>query len=359
MGISHRFGSNAEVFPGADRPGAYHVYRQRIVANTSRFILGWDCTTSAITSLGIPFPALPNLLLTATQLVDLHFYNIPRSGYVPPEAMATTLSALINLELLQLNFRYPPPRRTLGSQRPPPLTHSILPCLARIWFKGASEYSEEILARIDAPRLDRLQITFFNQLIFDTPQLFQFVSRRPTLRALEKGYITFGSDVIRVRFKSQISGYGVLTVEIPCTVSEWQLSSLEQICVSSLPPISALEDLYIFEGRSPSWKPRWQDNIENTLWLDLLRPFVAVRNLYLSKQFVPRIAPALEELVGGRTTEVLPTLKNIFSTVFQSSGPIHEDMEGFVAARRLTNHPVAVSLWNQAEEEEDLEHGLM
>jgi hypothetical protein len=49
---------------------------------------------------------------------------------------------------------------------------------------------------------------------------------------------------------------------------------------------------------------RWQDDVENTaLWLELLRPFAAV-NLYLCEKFVPRVAPALQELVGARTTKV-------------------------------------------------------
>jgi hypothetical protein len=60
---------------------------------------------------------------------------------------------------------------------------------------------------------------------------------------------------------------------------------------------------------------------------------------------VPRIAPALQELVGGETTEVLPTLENISLEWFQPSGPLHEGIEKFVAARRLTSHPVAVSRW--------------
>ena len=30
---------------------------------------------------------------------------------------------------------------------------------------------------------------------------------------------------------------------------------------------------------------------------------------------------------------------------FLPSGPLHEGMEKFVAARRLTSYPVAVSLW--------------
>ena len=58
--------------------------------------------------------------------------------------------------------------------------------------------------------------------------------------------------------------------------------------------------------------PRWQDDVENTLWQELLLPFAAVKNLYPCKECVPRIARALQELVEGRTTEVLPNLENVF-----------------------------------------------
>ena len=293
---------------------------------------------------GIPFPGLPKLLLSATQLVNVSLYNIPRSGYVPPEAMATTLSALTSLETLFLRFRFPSPRSALGSRRPPPRTRSILPRLTKIWFGGTSEYLEQILARIDAPRLNDSCINFFNQLIFDTSQLYQFISRTPTLRSTNKGHIAFDLKAACVTFSSKRSDYGALSMKIPCLASEWQLSSLEQVCAPSLPPVSTLEDLYIVGDRYH--QPHWHDDVENTLWLDVLRPFVAVKNLYISEEFVPRIAPALQELVGRRTTEVLPTLKNIFSGVFQPSRPIHEGIEKFVTARRLTNHPVAVSFWN-------------
>jgi hypothetical protein len=291
----------------------------------------------------VPFPGLLKLLLSATHLVDLSLYDIPRSGYIPPEVMATCLSALTNLRSLYLQFRYPPPRPAPEARRPPPPTRSILPSLTKIEFKGASEYLEEILVRIDAPRLHKLHITFFNQIIFDTPQLFQFISRRPTLRTPEKGHIAFHSEAIIVKFPSQSSVYDLLSLKIPCTASEWQVSSLEQVCTSSLPPVSTLEDLYIFENRIN--RPRWQDDVENTLWLDILRSFVAVRNLYLSSKFVPRIAPALHELVGGRTTEVLPALESIFLEDPWTTP--HEGIEKFVAARRSTSHPVAVSRWDR------------
>jgi hypothetical protein len=293
---------------------------------------------------GIPFPGLPNLLLSATHLVYLDLHDIPRSGYIPPEAMATGLSALTNLVSLCLEFRDPRPRPGLDGRRPPPPppTRSILPSLTIIDFRGASEYLEEILARIDAPRLNKLDIAFFNQIIFDTPQLSQFISRRPTLTVPEKGNISFKYRSIVVGFASQPSKYTALKVEILSRKSEWQLSSLEQVC-TSLPRLSTLEDLYIFEDGN--YPPDWQDDVENTLWLDLLRSFVAVKNLYLSEEFVPRIAPALQELVGGRTTEVLPSLENILLDGFRPSGPLHEGIEKFVAARLLTSQPVAVSRW--------------
>jgi hypothetical protein len=53
----------------------------------------------------IPFPGLPNLLLSATQLVFLGLYDIPDSGYIPPEAMVALLSVLSSLESLSLEFR--------------------------------------------------------------------------------------------------------------------------------------------------------------------------------------------------------------------------------------------------------------
>ena len=161
------------------------------------------------------------------------------------------------------------------------------------------------------------------------------------------GYITIDSEAVFVRFSSQASDYGVLRLQIPCAAPEWQLSSLEQVCTLSLPPVSTLEGLYITKERYDRGRRlHWPDDVDNTLWLDLLRSFVAVKNIYLSGEFVPRIAPALQELVGGRTTEVLPTLENILLEGFQPSEPLHEGIEKFVAARRLTSHPVAVSRWD-------------
>jgi hypothetical protein len=134
-------------------------------------------------------------------------------------------------------------------------------------------------------------------------------------------------------------------VKILCQVSDWQLSSLAQICNLSLHLFFTMENLYMYENLYSS--PNGKDDIENAEWLDLLLPFTAVKNLYLSKQFSPRIAPALLELTGGRTTEVLPALQIVFLEGFQPSEPVQEGITRFISARQFTNHPVAISAWDR------------
>ena len=195
---------------------------------------------------GIPFPGLPKLLLSATHLVDLRLWNIPHSGYISPEAIATTLSTLTRLGSLALGFQSPQSCPDQGSRRPPSLIRSVLPVLTAFTFKGVTDYLEYLVARIDTPQLNRLYITFFNQIIFDTPQFIQFVNRTPTLKVLEKGHVTFVNGAARVKLSSvSTSRYEGLYVEITCKELDWQVSSLEQLCTSSLPPLSALEVLYI------------------------------------------------------------------------------------------------------------------
>ena len=130
--------------------------------------------------------------------------------------------------------------------------------------------------------------------------------------------------------------------KILCQVSDWQLSSLVQICTLPLRLLLTMENLYVYED--PDSPPDWKDDIEKTEWLDLLFPFTAVKKFYICKQFAPRIAPALQELIKERTTEVLPALQNVLLE-FHPSEPVHEGITQFISVRGLSNHPVTISVW--------------
>jgi hypothetical protein len=132
---------------------------------------------------GIPFPGLPKVLLSTTHLVTIHLWNIPHSRYITLESVVAALSTLSGLGSLILDFESPLSRPDWESRCPPPLTRTALPSLTYFEFKGANEYLDDLIARIDAPRVNSLS---FNVNVFDIPQFTQFISRTPTSKALVK-----------------------------------------------------------------------------------------------------------------------------------------------------------------------------
>jgi hypothetical protein len=293
---------------------------------------------------GILFSGLPKLLLTATHLIDLSLVNIPHSGYISPEVMVTLLSALSSLSALSLGFRSPQSCPGWESRTLPPPKRSILPALDKFRFKGVTEYLEELMTRINTPRLGEMDVTFFNQIDFDWPRIAQFINCTPNLRARDEAHVQLDNSTasVTLRYRTSEVGVGNLRIHISCGEPDWQLSSIEQAC-NSLLPLSMVEDLYIdHEYSQLVWK---NDAVENTLWLGLFLPFTAVKNVYLCKEFAPGIAVALQELVGGRIMEVLPSLQNIFVEGLEPSGPFQKNIGQFVAARQLSDHPIAISDW--------------
>ena len=310
---------------------------------------------------GFSFLGLPKLLLSATQLTSLHLLNIPHSGYISPKAIVAALSALPGLKTLFLQFRSPQSRPDWENQSLPPSNRFILPALNDFHFKGVTEYLEELTTRIDAPQLNQMDLTFFNQIDFDCPRLARFIDRTPKLRALDEAHVEFDhwTTEVRLRRRTSKTGFNDLQIGILCREPDWQVSSIEQVCNNFLLSLPKVEDLYI--GRQYSQLVWTYDAIENSLWFQLFLPFTAVKNLYLSKEFAPGIAVALYE---GRMTDVLPSLQNIFVEELETPRPFHEYIEQFaflqfVSARqlRVSNNPINISVWGGNDDEPDPEHG--
>ena len=287
----------------------------------------------------IPFPGVPKLLLSATHLVILELQSIPHSGYISPETMVTGLAVLTSLERFCISFKSPRSRPDRRSRRPPPPTRTILPALNHLWFYGVSEYLDDLVARIDAPLLNKFEIIFLHQLIFDSPQLIQFLSRIPRFKAYDRAQLQFNSSGVQV---TPIRVSWNLRLDILCRPSDWQLSSLAQVLNSGIIP--AVKRLSIYEQK---WNtPSWQDDIEISQWLEVLHPLTAVKDLYISQGLTPHIAPTLQELAGGRVTEVLPALQTLHFEETPPSGPVQESIGKWVAARQLAGCPVTVSHGN-------------
>jgi hypothetical protein len=298
---------------------------------------------------GTPFPALPKLLLSINDLVTLTLHELPPSVYISPEVIVTCLFAWTRLEILELGFQSPISHPDQESQISPSTTCTALPALTCLDFKGRSEYLEKVVARIDAtPLLNSLTIQFFDQPIFHTPCLSQFIGRVPRFQALTKASVViFGPNIFVTAPLPTQSGTHrrvraidpqVVTIKVLHWQRDWHPSTLTQICTESLSLFFTVEHFYMICPLP---------DIKNSECLELLHPFSAVKNLYLSKPFTPHIIAALNESELGRArlTNVLPALQNIFIVDFQLPRPVLQAIEQFLKARQHSGNRIGASYW--------------
>jgi F-box-like len=296
-----------------------------------------------LTLLGISFPSLPQFLLSTSDLTSLNLINIPNSGYISPETMATSLSALPKLECLIINFKSTPvpyPERPALVQ-----TRLILPALTSIGFQGVSEYFEVLAARFDAPLLVEFVITFFHQLVFDIPETIRFFSHldsfKPssltlTFKAWNCAYISFTPNTTHYSAFPLMSNVW----KIACEDSSSQVVSIVEIC-GQIPSFrSAVKSLTI-EGDSFA-------NLNHPmLWLQLFYSFPSVQSLQIPVKLEPFIASMLErakeEPLIASASDVFPSLHSLFIVGDKSDETVQGPIQLFIADRQRSGRPIAVS----------------
>ena len=291
---------------------------------------------------GIPFPSFPKFNLCFPHIVLLHLEEIPSSGYISPEVMVTCLAALPSLEWLSIGFRSPPSLPLRSS--PPRLARAALPSLTYLRFSGVSEYFEEFIARIDIPRLARISLAFFMDLIFEIPRLRNFIDRKEVPKPFSQAVMKFSGRTIGIILERS-RWFGL---EIRCERPDWQLSSMTQIFNEQLPLLSHVEQLEFLEftgGENLEWKD--DPDMDSSQWLELFRLFVAAQSLHVSKILVSPVARALQDLTGQMTMEVLPALRTLSLEGLEPSGPVHEAMDSFATARQLSHQPVVIQRWER------------
>jgi hypothetical protein len=257
--------------------------------------------------------------------------------------MVSCLSAATRLKSLHLDFRFNFAwlyRNREGQHLAPP-TRIFLPDLTHFSWTGTSGYLNDLLPWIDAPQLYSIKMTFDqdHRLISEAPQVALFIGRTERFKEPYRANMTVlsHSAELILRLRTQTVQYPSLKfiVNYPPV---WPLSYLVQSCRSSFLPLSTVERLDIDGIRS-------QRGTENTEWLELLGLFIAVKDLCLSRKVALHVVQALQALSMERATEVLPALHNLFIEGLESSGPVQEAVEQFVATRQLAGHPVAVRPW--------------
>jgi hypothetical protein len=228
------------------------------------------------------------------------------------------------------------------------LTRATLPSITQFEFYGDNKYIEDLLAQIDIPLLHHLEITLFDETHFKVSQLNQFIGRTEKFKVLHRALLEFDRCSGDARFslsEDPVDGTALVLPMSCITYFDSQLPFLDALSSSSFSPLrhSSLERLDILTR----YTPRLGYRIDDIMWMELLRPFTAVKDLYLDNRSVLHLAPMLRVLTDGRAADVLPALQRIFVQGYRKpeDAKAQGAIESFIAARQFSDHPVAVHNW--------------
>ncbi|KAN0142033.1 hypothetical protein V8E53_000495 [Lactarius tabidus] len=166
---------------------------------------------------------------------------------------------------------------------------------------------DSFVARIDAPRLGDIDITFFCQPTMDASQLGRFVERIETQTPFSQAEVRISELFISVSFTRPWAGRRAIRLDlrIACEQSDWQLSSIAQICDQLSPFTFRVEDLRIFKMQLSNAQGIDMDPQQ---WLKLILSFGGVKHFYVDGKFVKNIFCALDLASEGHATVPPPLL---------------------------------------------------
>ena len=299
---------------------------------------GWGSRLRTLHVTRIAIPSLPLLLAPSQGLLDIQLHEIPGAGFFPPEAFASALSGMAQLQSLTFHLLSFPRRRSL-----PPLSGGrvVLPALMRLKYRGTSNYLDSLVARIDASHLESVNITFFSQPTMDAQELGHFIERTEMHTSFSHAAVENSAHAISITFTNSSSSTRLLRLQISCKQLDWQLSAMAQVCDSFSPFLFRVSNLGIIMTKLSSGN----NDVDGERWRELVRPFNGAKEVLVAGKLevATGFLCALSPGGGGATTDttVLPTLQNLHVRVPESvNGQFRDAALPFITSRRLSGRPV-------------------
>ena len=321
------------------------------------FLILWDSSQDKSTVLILPetletphlrhlaincsIPIRSPLLGTATNLVTLYLVLYHPSTYIQPIVLLQCLSLMPQLEILAIGFQFAVPNRDVERQlmRTPIMTHVTLPNLRFFVFQAVSAYSEAVLSRITAHRLETFHIGYLKQLTFSVPQLLQFMVRTENLR-FDRAEFEFNRERVNVWVHPPETNMpmNVFSIMVDCWHLDWQVSSVAQIVNALSQIFSEVEHLSLaYNVHSRSSEEHHE--VDRTEWRKLLGSFSNVKTLQINDGLVKELSRCLRLDDGEDPLELLPGLQEL---TYSGSGNANDAFTSFIDARRNADRPVTL-----------------
>ena len=286
---------------------------------------------------GFSLPMESRLLTTAVGLVTLYLLMGDPSTYFHPNTLLQRILFMPQLETLVIVFSYPVLNRDVKRQ----LTHTrptavTLPNLHYFRFQGVSTYLEALVHRITTPRLEKLEIYFFNQLTFSVPRLMQFINTTESFR-FDRARFEFckGRVSVGVYTRSEAETYPI-AISVGCLHLDWQVSTIAPISNSLSQMFSAVAQLTL-EHEEHGLSSEEHNEVDRTEWHNLLRSFINVKNLRIDGGLVEELSRSLNSDDGALLLGLLPELQEI--TYFGIGGS-RGAFRSFIDTRKNAGLPV-------------------
>ena len=284
---------------------------------------------------GIPYPALPTLLLSTSDLITLTLEKIPEDVYISPEAMCACLAALPRLKSFTLEFPWDTPHP--DQIRPPPITRTVLPSLIFFHFEGDAEYLEDLVSQMDSPQLAQIDIVnLHSPANLQFPQLSTFIERSVGPEPPRHAMVSIERDQICITFYRYVNRPDWFRHSVSTTIySSYKVLDLTQVLSQFSATLFTVVGLELY-GEAPD--ERLQATVDDE-WLEIFRQFPALQMLLVAQEPAECVARVLNVDLGGMVAEVFPFLDLIY---LEDEPASSVEAYGLVAARRLSDRPITV-----------------
>ena len=290
---------------------------------------------------GFALPIGSRLLTTVVGVVTLFLRMKHPSTYFHPNAFLHWLSFMPQLETLVVLFSLAAPILPNHEIENQPMHTSIitpvtLPNLCYFRFGGVSTDLEALIHRIITPRLEKLQIDFYNQP-FSLPHLQQLLNTTENL-SFDSAEFCFHDEEASVRVYSRETEMYTLSMNVFSWHLDWQVSSVALISQSLSQVFSAVERLTLGH-RLHRFSFGEHNEVDRAEWRKLLNPFRNMKTLRIDNGLVEQISRCLESEDGEPSLELLPELQEL---TYPGSGDSRDAFTSFIKARQDAGRPVTL-----------------
>jgi hypothetical protein len=219
---------------------------------------------------------------------------------------------------------------------PDPPVRAVLPALTEFDFYGTGEYLEDLLAQLDAPLLDNVQVELGELTSHSLPQLSLFIARTENFRSTH-AQVGLSSEEVAIKLDQSDRAHGEHSPHLSLS-APFLWSNVGQVFREIFALFPNVGHLSI--RSSVDYSPYDMNSAE---WLAFLRVFTGLKMLHIHGILAWQFSRTLKDISGEAAMDVLPSLQSLFLEDDDGDGRwLVESTRQFASLRQQYGRPVTI-----------------